>query len=353
MLLNKSPKNIFDIFPIDLHNKTFILIDEIQYLNNPTNFLKYLYDSHAGKIKIIASGSSAFYIDKKFKDSLVGRKIILPVRTLSFHEFLRFKEQQALISILPDNFTSTNYHYSAKIALQQKELLRTLFNEFVQFGGYPKVVLAPLSDKTMLLEEIAYSYIKKDVYEANIRQDDIFYRLFKMLASQIGQLININELSHTLGISRTAIDNYLYVMRKSFHIILIRPFYRNARKEITRMPKLYFLDIGLRNFFANNFESMSLRNDRGQLLENAVIRQLIERTGLHPEEKIKFWRSKLGAEIDIIYDENIAFEIKFEPHLYKSSKYRSFSACYPDMPIHLISYSSISSSIPLWEPWLL
>jgi hypothetical protein len=119
------------------------------------------------------------------------------------------------------------------------------------------------------------------------------------------------------------------------------------------MPKLYFLDTGLRNFFANNFESMPLRNDRGQLLENAVIRQLIERTGLHPEEKIKFWRSKLGAEIDIIYDEKIAFEIKFEPHLFKSSKYRSFSACYPDMPIHLISYSSISSSIPLWEPWLL
>uniref|UniRef100_A0A7C4THL8 AAA family ATPase n=1 Tax=candidate division WOR-3 bacterium TaxID=2052148 RepID=A0A7C4THL8_UNCW3 len=88
-LINQSPKNLFKIFPISLKEKTFVFIDEVQYLKNPTNFLKYFYDEYQGKIKIIASGSSAFYLDKKFKDSLVGRKLIFPVRTLSFREFLR------------------------------------------------------------------------------------------------------------------------------------------------------------------------------------------------------------------------------------------------------------------------
>jgi len=57
--------------------KTFLLVDEVQYLDNPSNFLKYFYDTYCQKIKIIASGSSAFYLDKKFKDSLVGRNFFL------------------------------------------------------------------------------------------------------------------------------------------------------------------------------------------------------------------------------------------------------------------------------------
>ena len=46
--------------------RNIIIIDEIQYLKNPTNFLKFIYDEYKGKVKLIVSGSSAFYIDKKF-----------------------------------------------------------------------------------------------------------------------------------------------------------------------------------------------------------------------------------------------------------------------------------------------
>ena len=59
-LLNKSPKEIFKILPINLEKRTYIFIDEIQYLKDPTNFLKYIYDQYQSKIKLIVSGSSAF-----------------------------------------------------------------------------------------------------------------------------------------------------------------------------------------------------------------------------------------------------------------------------------------------------
>ena len=59
------------------------MVDEVQYLNDPSNFLKLLYDEHADKIKIIATGSSAFYIDNRFKDSLAGRKRIFRLPTCS------------------------------------------------------------------------------------------------------------------------------------------------------------------------------------------------------------------------------------------------------------------------------
>lgn len=353
-LINQSPKNLLQIFTFDLKTKTTVFVDEIQYLNNPTNFLKYFYDEYRGKIRLIVSGSSAFYLDKKFKDSLVGRKYVFPVRTLSFREFLRFKGKSELLSVLPREFSSSNYLISKKISLSAKEEIRNLFCEFLLYGGYPRVVLAPLSDKLFILQEIVYSYIKKDVYDAGIKQDEIFYRLFKILASQTGNLVNMNELSNLLGVSRKAIENYLYVMQKSFHIILIRPWYQNIRKELSKMPKVYFYDLGLRNFLVNNFDSVLIRSDRGALLENAVVRQLAERSGIIIEDKIKFWRYKTGAEVDIIFEEKMAFEVKFDVDFFNKSKYRIFFEKYPEIKFNLVSFTQKDSNdFPVWEPWLL
>ncbi len=353
-LINQSPKNLLQIFPIDLKTRTTIFVDEIQYVDNPTTFLKFLYDEYRGKIRLIVSGSSAFYLDKKFKDSLAGRKVIFPVRTLSFREFLRFAADDELIKFLPGEFSVSNYALADSISLSIKEKIQNRFYEFLVYGGYPRVVLAPHSERVSILQDIAYSYIKKDVFEANIRQDEIFYRLLKVLASQTGNLVNLNELSNLLGVSRKAIDNYLYVMQKSFHILLIRPFYKNVRKELTKMPKVYFYDLGLRNFLVNNFDTLPMRADRGPLLENFVVRQLAERAGFLPEEKLKFWRYRGGAEVDVIYDEKIAFEVKFEANLFKKNKYRQFVANYPMIKLNLVSLSGGSNAdFPIWEPWLL
>jgi predicted AAA+ superfamily ATPase len=48
-----------------------IFVDEVQYLKNPSNFLKLLYDEYNENLKLVVSGSSSFYIDQKFKDSLM------------------------------------------------------------------------------------------------------------------------------------------------------------------------------------------------------------------------------------------------------------------------------------------
>ena len=93
--INEHPEHIFKyaVHPSSLNTKErlFLLIDEVQYAANPSNFLKYLYDTYEGKVKIIATGSSAFYINKDFKDSLAGRKKIFELYTLDFEEFLHFK----------------------------------------------------------------------------------------------------------------------------------------------------------------------------------------------------------------------------------------------------------------------
>lgn len=322
-LLNESPKNLFKIFSLDLKKKNFIIIDEIQYLDNPSNFLKYFFDEYKGRLKLLVSGSSAFYIDKKFKDSLVGRKRIFNVRTLSFREFLRFKNEKDL--------SQKNFEV---LSISEKEKVSIFFREYIVYGGYPRVALASLEEKVEVLREIAYSYVKKDIFEANIRGEEVFYRLLKILSRQIGSLVNSSELASTLGVSKTSIDNYLYVSQKSFHIHLIKPFFKNMRKELTKMPKVYFSDLGLRNFFSANFKSFETREDQGQLLENASFRQLLER---HGEENIRFWRSVGGSEVDFVVNEDQAFEIKLTPEKFKISKYKTFMKNYPNTNLSIVT----------------
>lgn len=338
-LLNSSPKNLFTIFPFDLTKKIFLFIDEIQYLDNPSNFLKYFFDEYRGKIKIIASGSSAFYLDKKFKDSLAGRKIIFNLLPLSFKEFVKFKN-----IIDPAKADLTN------LTVSENDKLLPAYLEYLTYGGYPKVVLAPLAEKIEILRDLAYSYIKKDVFEAGLRQEESFYKLLKLLAEQIGNLINSSELANTLGISKTAVDNYLAIMRKSFHIALTKPFHKNIRKELTKMPKAYFIDSGLRNFFKNDFRPLLERDDKGQLLENAVFRQLADNYDIG---EIRFWRTIDQKEVDFVINGQLALEVKWQLKNLPINSYQFFVKSYPGMNFKIATLDNQSggSDFSIIKPW--
>ncbi len=327
-LLNKHPYNIFELIPKS-KSKQNIIVDEIQYLADPTNFLKLLYDEKREQIKIIASGSSSFYIDKKFKDSLVGRKFLFEVHPLNFNEFLVFNEQEDLLK----------QKNKKKISVFYKEKLLKLWDDYLIFGGYPKVVLAGKNDaQKIILEDIASSYVKKDIDDAGIRSVDKYFALLKILAGQTGQMVNSQELANTLGLSHKTIEEYLYVMKKSYHVAFIKPFYRNLRKELTKMPKVYFYDLGLRNSFLNNFNPIAGRPDRGAYLENIVFREFLEKT--KDINEIRFWRTQDRKEVDFIIEDK-AFEVKFSSTELKKGKYEQFKTLYPEMELSFLAYPDI------------
>lgn len=331
-LLNQSPKNLFKLIPLKEEKKIYILIDEVQYLDNPTNFLKFIYDEYAYSIKLIVSGSSAFYIDKKFKDSLAGRKKVFHVNTLSLDEMLLFKGRDDLRKIFLDTVNRDNLSISHLTVPVRRELIKYI-DEYMVYGGYPKVVLEDEDRKAEALEELAYSYIKKDVLESRVRHTDKFYVMLKVISAQIGGLLNINELSRTIRLSTTAVEHSVYIMKKSFHIVTVPPLYRNMRKELTKMHKVYFHDLGLRNFFVKNFQPVDIRQDVGQLYENFVYRLLIDQWGA---ENIRFWRTQTGQEVDFIVDGKIAYEVKFNGNNFRPSKYTAFMDNYRDIKFHLI-----------------
>ncbi|NOX47054.1 MAG: ATP-binding protein [Chlorobi bacterium] len=341
--INKDPENIFQFTSrpknplFELQDEPFyILVDEVQYASNPSNFLKYLYDTYQPHLKIIATGSSSFYLDTKFKDSLSGRKRIFTLPTLSFDEYLIFKERQYLFDELQQIRETPEYK-----SLQHIEIMQ-MFDDYILYGGYPEVVLAETrKDKLLLLEEIKNSYIKRDIFESKVENEQKFYQLLVVLASQTGNLLNKFELSKSLRIDVKTVDRYINVLQKCFHITIINPFHRNLKKELLKMPKVFLNDLGLRNLLINNFIDIHIRSDKGQLFENYVFLRLMQ---LYREDEIKFWRTADQKEVDFVVNTStgtsLALEVKFSPDNLNRKKYNKFIQSYPDIPLSYVTYET-------------
>jgi predicted AAA+ superfamily ATPase len=328
--LNLNPLNILKFIP-ESGLKIVILIDEIQYLDDPSNFLKHLYDEHSDHIKIVATGSSAFYIDHQFRDSLAGRKKLFQLFTCSFDEFLLLNGKSHLLDEIKHILKSKDYK-STLI-----DYLRIEWESFMIYGGYPAIITEPdKMEKISRLKEIRDSFVKRDILESGVINESGFYNLFRILAGQTGSLVNVNELSSTLRINNNTIDNYLVILQKCFHIALPKPFSRNLRKELVKMPKIFLLDTGLRNCLLNNFQPISERSDKGELWENTVFRTLVDKYGT---DAIHFWRTSGGNEVDFVLSdiEKIkAIEVKYDKNQIKTSKYKVFNEAYPEIPMQFV-----------------
>ena len=203
------------------------------------------------------------------------------------------------------------------------------------YGGYPAVITeSDNREKIEKLKEIRDSFVKRDILESGVRNETDFYHLFRLLAEQSGCLINIHELSITLRVKNDTIKSYLHILQKCFHLTLVKPFFRNLRKELTKMPKGFLLDTGLRNCLLNNFKQIPDRVDRGELWETAYFRRLVDKYGL---DVIYYWRTADGNEVDFVLPEienPFAVETKYDEALIKPNKYKKFAEAYPEIPLH-------------------
>lgn len=316
--------------------KIFVFIDEIQYLNNPSEFLKLCADHHK-YIKLIVAGSSSFEIKNKFKDSLVGRTINFEIFNLSFEEFLLFK----------------NYSFNKKEIKSEKKIneLKSLFKEYVLYGAYPKIVLSEEKEiKEKSLQQIIDTYIRKDVRElANIDNIEKFNRLIEVLASQSGQLINIKELSNTCDLSVPTIEKYLFILEQTYIIKLIKPYHKNLRSELSKSPKVYFFDSGLLQMLV--FKALN-KEIIGNIFETSIFSELIKN---FTSKNVYYWRTKDKKEIDfIIKNKNdlILFEVKLNFNRVNMSAIKYFQKNYKNSDYYVVGLegkNKIKKNIYPWE----
>lgn len=335
LLDNSGVKNILETYDLATYRQLLgkspeLIFDELHLLKNPGLAVKIIYDQ-LPKTHLIVTGSSSFHIKNKTSESLAGRKIDYHLHPLTFSEYLTQKQ------IEPE----LNYHILNNI-IQPKKFKPHLFspqeivNNALLYGLYPELINLP--QNIPYLRNLADSVVFQDLLELNlIDNQQKAKELLKLLAYQISNLINYSELGNRLNLDQRTVKKYIDIFEQSFIIFRLFPYSNRARNEITKSPKIYFWDLGLRNAIIDNFDDLRLRSDAGAIFENFIIAELKKINSYQNNPyKIYYWRLKSGSEIDVVLTKNqhlYACEIK----LNHSTITPAFANRYPHAQTHIIT----------------
>ena len=264
-----------------------LVIDEAQMVHNIGLLIKRMVDNYP-EIQVIASGSSAFELADKTKESMMGRKEEIQLFPFSFNEMVKHT-----------NFVEEN----------------RLVPHRLVFGYYPEVV-NNVGKEEKILNDLVDGFLYKDILNLEgIKKSSTLQKLVQMLAYRVGSEISYSSLANDLGINRLTIEKYIDILENNFIIFSLTAFSKNQDNELKKGRKVYFWDNGLRNRIIKNFNPIEVRADIGALWENFIISE--KKKKLIYEHKFTdtyFWRNTQHAEIDYleIKNEEIkAFEIKY------------------------------------------
>ncbi|UXE66701.1 MAG: ATP-binding protein [Chryseotalea sp. WA131a] len=283
---NREMELFLETMGVDVTKKCTIALDEIQLLPEIVSVMKYWYDTY--RTKFIVTGSSSFYLKNRFSESLAGRKQIFELTPLSFDEFLRFKGIEVDKKFSFYSYLEGFYN-----------LYKSHYNEFIRFGGFPEVTLiGKTASKKAMLQDILNAYIDMDVkILSDYSLNDELYRLIRLLSARVGSKMDASKLASVAGINRNKIANYLNLFEQTYFLTKLTPFSNNTDKEISQQPKYYFSDSGLLNLMEEQ--------ETGKIFENTVINQF-----MRLNKSVNYYQKKSGQEIDLIWKENCAVEIK-------------------------------------------
>ena len=212
--------------------------------------------------------------------------------------------------------------------------------KILRYGTYPDVFFSEDKEAASKLEEIASSYLFKDILSFDkIKKSSIIVKLLQLLALQVGSEVSYNELATKLGINRITVEKYIDILEQCFILFRINSFSRNLRNEISKSIKIYFYDLGVRNILIKNLNPLDIRNDAGFLWENFCILERIKRNKYNNIfANYYFWRTYDQKEIDFIEERDgklFAYEFKLNKEhskapsifleTYKNSQYQTIN----------------------------
>ena len=282
-------------------------LDEAQSVPDAGPALKLLVDLFP-HIKVIVTGSSAFRLDQLLGQPLTGRRSVHYLHPVTVNEISQWKGPTAPTGLLPDLLT---------------------------YGSYPEVLLTGSpKERREYLRQLVEDYLFQDILAFDqIRNARKLRDLTTLVAHQVGSELSLNELANALQINKGTVERYLDLLEKSFVLFRVDGFSRNLRKEVSKTKRYYFTDNGIRNAVINQFQSLSLRPDRGCLWENFFINER-RRLLAYQQKGVRdyFWRTYDQQEIDRIEvdpeDRIHAYECKWSP---KSRRIPpAWKTAYPD-----------------------
>ncbi|MBI4801329.1 MAG: ATP-binding protein [Elusimicrobia bacterium] len=285
--------------------QTWLMIDEFQYAEDGGQKLKLVYDT-VKNVKIIVTGSSSLEIKAQTGKYMVGRILTFNLYPFDFTEYLRARDArlEAVQSAARDELL--NWMIAGKMPRSRSgedayhEEIVARYEEFCAWGGYPAVVLSGTErERLKVLGDIYNGYILKDVKGLlELSTDRNLLLLSQYLAAQTGNIVVYGDLGNESMLDFRNLKKHLNILMETFVCAELRPFFVNRQKELSKNPKIYFYDLGFRNYLLENTNPPGKRPDTGAIVENAVFMRL---NSLREDMgRINFWRTKAGAEVDFV-----------------------------------------------------
>lgn len=263
---------------LDPDNKPYLFLDEIQ---NIPQWEKWVNKEYELKLShIIISGSNSSMLSSEIASTLSGRYLNIDVYPLSFKEYLQFKD------IKIEN----------KLDIVDKKIeLNRIFEEYLRFGGFPKVVEYTPDQKKELLTTYKDSILLKDIVARyNLKEFKKLEEIAAFLLANSGISQNPNKLKNNFNISYDMAHAYLEYLIKAYMIFEVPKFDYSLKKQNANDKKYYSVDLGLSNIMrVPNLQT------RGDDLETVVFHELLRRG-----YKVYYYKTSNNLECDFLIEEN-------------------------------------------------
>ena len=261
-------------------HKPPLIIDEIQYAPELLRFLKIAIDKNRSRFgQYLLTGSQNFSLMRGVSESLSGRISILECHSLSAREICAHKKEK----------------------LSPQKTLKWMIQ-----GGYPEIHAHNLDPERFYADYTA-TYLERDVRQLlNVKDLSIFNKFLRLLALRSGQVLSMNALAGSVGVSLHTIKSWISVLETGHIVYLLKPFYNNYGKRLLKSPKLYFLDTGLLCSLAGLSGAKALESSAllGAFFETFCLGQLLRKFKSQGRTAgIYFFRDSQGNEIDFIIPE--------------------------------------------------
>jgi hypothetical protein len=269
------------------------VLDEIQRLPILLSYLQGIVDEEQQPGMFILTGSHQPDVHQAVSQTLAGRTALLNLLPFSLSELREYKQDWDPYEIIAKGSFPRLHHMGLRPSRY--------------YNGYVR------------------TYVERDVRALlNVKDLGQFQQFLTLLAGRIGQVVNYTSLANDVGISGTSIKKWISVLKASFIVFELQPFFENIKKRVIKSPKIYFTDTGLACYLLGIETSEHAARDplRGGLYENFVILEILKsfyNFGKLPH--LYFYRDTHGNEIDLVIEKQrklIPIEIKsaatFSPH---------------------------------------
>jgi predicted AAA+ superfamily ATPase len=272
-----------------------VVLDEIQRVPELFPSIKLTVDRNRQPGRFLLTGSANVLLLPKLSESLAGRIEILTLWPLSQGEIAGVAED------FVDRTFAGRFERLPGARVGREELARRILT-----GGYPEAVLRSLARRPAWFQSYVTTILQRTVRDiAAIDRMHEIPRLLAVLAARTGTLLNVADLSRTLGKPQTTLQRYLAVLRAAFLVELLPAWTGKVRRRLLKSPKILTVDTGLASHLIGLDEQRLMNSVElwGAFVESLIAIELMKQAGwskTHP--RLYHFRTANGEEVDVVLE---------------------------------------------------